>query len=34
VHDIGGEKRQDAEEEKPAVPVKNWANVREISTDG
>jgi hypothetical protein len=34
VHDIGGEKGQGADEEKPAVPVKNWADVPEVPTDG
>jgi hypothetical protein len=34
VHDIGGEQGQDAAEKKPAVPVKNWADVPEEPTDG
>jgi hypothetical protein len=34
VHDIGGEQGQDAVEKKPAVPVKNWADVPEVPTDG
>jgi hypothetical protein len=34
VHDIGGEKGQDAEEEKPAMPVQDWPNVPEEPADG
>jgi hypothetical protein len=34
VHDIRGEQGHDAEEEKPAMPVKDWANVPEEPADG
>jgi len=34
MHDIRGEKGQDTEEEKPAVPVEDWANVLEEPADG
>jgi hypothetical protein len=33
MHDIRGEKGQNAEEQKPTMPVQDWANVLEEPAD-